>query len=214
MTLAPEFKASRNLSRKKSKIDEGSKRPKENLELFKHDMLTSLHAIRLGVSQLKGDRNNSELILAIEDELRSLMCVTEENFLDKKSYLAKDLVAYIKKFFLFAYPESQWRDCFEFHIQPLGHKEISVCNLKQILRNLCANFRENGNQKIVIEFSCDDSFHLRIISYSSSREENDRVCGEGTGIRSIRKMLRHSNGFFYFDILEDCVVQELVLPAI
>ena len=68
-------------------------------------------------------------------------------------------------------------------------------------------------QKIVVEFRCDHSFHLRITSYGKYLQKRDRVV-EGKGLRSIRQMLRKSNGIFYFDILEDCVVQELVFPAL
>ena len=103
---------------------------------------------------------------------------------------------------------------FHFNVEEIADKKVCVFNLKQILRNLCANFRENGNQKIVVEFRCDHSFHLRIISYAKLLQKTDTSLEEGKGLRSIRQLLRKSNGFFYFDALEDCVVQELVLPAI
>tara|TARA_B100000925_G_scaffold291706_1_gene280889 strand:- start:4197 stop:4847 length:651 start_codon:yes stop_codon:yes gene_type:complete len=214
MTEAPGFKTHK-ISLQKKSINLKYDRPSlEDLELYKHDMLTSLHAIRLGIAHLKGNGNNLDLISAIEDELSSLMRVTEENFVDKKMYFAEDLANCIKKFFLFAYPEIQWQRRLKFKVDELGHRKICVYNLKQILRNLCANFRENGNQKIAVELRCDHSFHLRIISYSEFPKKIDGNPVEGKGLRSIRQMLKKSNGFFYFDILEDCVVQELIFPTL
>ena len=72
MTEAPEFKPSLNLPKKKSQT-QTPKSHFEELELFQHDMLTSLHAIRLGVSQLKFDGENLDLISAIEDELELIL---------------------------------------------------------------------------------------------------------------------------------------------
>ena len=212
MTLAPEFKFSRLTSIKNSKRVQGLRRAADEVELFKHDLLTSLHAIRLGVSQVKSGKYNKELITAMEDELAHLMSVTEGNFFDDKVFLAKDLVASIKKFFLFSYPEDKWRGAFDFFVEEIAEKKVRVCNLKQIFRNLCANLRENGNQAIRVEFKCGCSFHVRILSHRGTLSEADHFNGEGKGIRSIRKLLKHSNGVFYFDILDDCVVQEIVLP--
>lgn len=212
MTLAPDFKFSRLTSIKNSKRVQKFRRTADELELFKHDLLTSLHAIRLGVSQVKSGEYNKELITTIEDELTHLMNVTEGNFLDDKVYLAKDLVASIKKFFLFSYPEDKWRGAFDFFVEDIAEKKVRVCNLKQIFRNLCANLRENGNQEIRVEFKCDSSFHVRILSRRETLSETDHFNGEGKGIKSIRTLLKHSNGIFYFDILDDCVVQEIILP--
>ena len=126
MTLASEFKLSRLISRKNLKNEEGHKPTSGELDFFKHDLLTSLHSIRLGMSQVKNKEHNSELISAMEDELNFLMSVTEKNFLNKKIYSAQELANDIKKFFLFAYPEDQWRSFFEFKVENLGDKNYCI----------------------------------------------------------------------------------------
>ena len=178
-------------------------------DLFKHDILSSLHVLKLSLSQIKSSRESTDLLDAMVDEVLSLEESVQNQFYVEKIFTPIELASYIKRFFINAYPENRWKQLFEFRFHCLNSSEIKVVNLKQVLRNLALNLRENQNTDILIEFSCKKHFKLKI---SSIYSEDHCSTASGFGLQSIHQNMSDIGGHFELSNKKNKLVQELIFP--
>mgnify|MGYP005654362445 CR=1 FL=1 len=178
-------------------------------DLFKHDILSSLHALKLSLSQMKSSRESTDLLDAMVNEVISLEESVQSQFYVEKKFTPLQLALYIKRFFINAYPENRWKQLFEFKFHFLNSSEIKVVNLKQVLRNLAHNLRENQNTHILIEFSCRKHFKLKI---SSMYSDENCSTASGLGLQSIHQNLSDIGGRFELSKKMNKLVQELIFP--
>ena len=184
-------------------------------ELDRHDMLNSIHSLKLGLSQLEKLEKKESLVSLLLEEVDSLESIILKKEQKALPYRPSDFFNFIERYVKNAYPGNEWQDKFNFLFPNEDDDRfyLSVIGLKVILRNILLNIRESGAHTVIVSGTLDQKW-LTILIKSRSIPKIVTNATDGLGNESCKFIMKKNNGRVVFLSGRENFVIKLSFPLL